>query len=110
MVVAVETEMTLRGGQGAGVAEIVALQGGRIVEVGVATTTVRVTFREGRGAVVAVTGAEEPLQRCQGAGEAAGTVETALQEGRGAVTAAESVDQFSPVANVMAMGEKSMWR
>ncbi|KAL5985166.1 hypothetical protein ACLOJK_036403, partial [Asimina triloba] len=54
--------------------------------------------------------AEEAMKRCWGAGEAAGATETALREERGAVAAAESVGQFSPATNVMAVGEKSMWR
>ncbi|KAL6002533.1 hypothetical protein ACLOJK_034466, partial [Asimina triloba] len=33
-----------------------------------------------------------------------------LWEGRGVVAAVESVGLFSPTANVMAMGEKSMWQ
>ncbi|KAL6002125.1 hypothetical protein ACLOJK_037573 [Asimina triloba] len=110
LVAAAETEMTLRGGRGAGVAKIVALQGGRIAEVEVATTAIGVTFREGRGVVVAATGAEEALRRCQCVGEAAATAKTTLREGRGAVAAVESVGQFSPTANVMAMGEKLMWQ
>ncbi|KAL6006362.1 hypothetical protein ACLOJK_037313, partial [Asimina triloba] len=36
--------------------------------------------------------------------------ETALQEGRGVIAAVETVPQFTPTANVMAMGEKSMWQ
>ncbi|KAL5986207.1 hypothetical protein ACLOJK_014540, partial [Asimina triloba] len=85
---------------------------GREASVGEATTVVEEALqgRRGRGVVVAATGAEEALRRCRNAGEAVGTTETALREGQGAVVAIDTVGQFFPAANVMAMGEKSMWR